>query len=147
MSNLKLTIELVPQQLWYNNVRGLVSKDVWKEIKQRCYRLAGYKCEICGEKGRRWPVECHEIWYYDDHKHIQTLKGFIALCPACHLCKHPGFASTQDKFWIVVKQMIRVNGISKEEFYVHYNEESTRWIRRNKYKWTNNIDYVQEYLK
>ena len=63
--NFKLTIELVPKTSWFTNLRSLVSKEQWDKIRNKVYWKAGYKCEICGSKGPKWPVECHEIWHYD----------------------------------------------------------------------------------
>lgn len=39
------------------------------------------------------PVECHEVWDYDDDRKIQRLERRVALCPACHEVKHAGLAS------------------------------------------------------
>ena len=80
----KLTIELVPQTCWYANVRKLVTYSQWEVIKRVTRRAAHSICQICGGVGKRWPVECHEIWQYNDEAHIQTLIGLIALCPMCH---------------------------------------------------------------
>ena len=70
---MKLTIELVPQSSWGNNLRSEanLSKGQWDKLRKESYRKANYKCEICGEKGPKWPVECHEIWHYDDEKHTR----------------------------------------------------------------------------
>ena len=89
---MKLTIELVPQSSWGNNLRSEanLSKEQWDRLRKESYKKANYKCEICGDKGPKWPVECHEIWNYDDQTHTQTLKGLISLCPTCHKAKHLG---------------------------------------------------------
>ena len=81
---MKLTIELVPRMCWYSNVRTNVTREKWDIIRKECYRKSNYKCEICGDKGTTHPVECHEIWEYDDVNYVQKLIGFIALCPNCH---------------------------------------------------------------
>ena len=89
---MKLEIELVPKDLFFRSLRSLVTKQSWDVIRREAYKKAGYRCEICGGKGDRWPVECHEIWEHDDERHIQYLKGTIALCPNCHMIKHTGFS-------------------------------------------------------
>ena len=79
-----LTVELVPHTCWFSNVRDHVDKETWNRLRQATYQKAGYVCEICGGRGSEWPVECHEIWHYDDKRHTQTLVGLMALCPSCH---------------------------------------------------------------
>lgn len=49
MENYKLTIELVPGTSFFNNVRSAVTTSEWNVIKKKCYKKAGYKCEICGD--------------------------------------------------------------------------------------------------
>jgi len=85
----KLTVELVPSTSWYSNVRSEVSKKDWNAIRKRVYREANYVCQICAGRGSKWPVECHEIWAYDDENHIQELAGMQALCPKCLQCNQP----------------------------------------------------------
>ena len=87
-----LTIELVPSTCWFSNVRDHVSKSIWDKLRKATYRQSNYRCEICGDRGSKHPVECHEIWHYDDDKYIQTLTGLTALCPDCHRVKHIGLA-------------------------------------------------------
>ena len=68
-----LTVELVPKTAWYKNLRSELPEGKWDQLRKHSYRLAEYKCEICTGKGDKWPVECHEIWDYDDVNHIQKL--------------------------------------------------------------------------
>src|SRR5205823_6629265 len=79
-----LTVELVPSTCWFHNVRSEVSTEDWDRLKQMASQRAGRRCEVCGRRGPRWPVEAHEVWEYDDEKHVQRLLGIVALCPACH---------------------------------------------------------------
>ena len=86
----QLTFELVPQTCWWSNVRSQVTKAQWEKCKKFVKARSNSRCEICGGAGRKWAVECHEIWEYDDERQIQTLVGLIALCPTCHKAKHIG---------------------------------------------------------
>lgn len=64
----------------------------WDAARRPTAAAAGHRCEICGGRGKRWPVECHEMWVYEkggDHW-VQRLVRLIALCPACHKVKHWG---------------------------------------------------------
>ena len=107
---MKLHIELVPRTSWYSNVRSNVPPSQWDKLRRASYAAAGYKCEICGGKGHKHPVECHEEWDYviEDGERIQRLKKLISLCPNCHKVKHPGLAQIKGELHIVVKQLMKV---------------------------------------
>src|SRR5574337_1863360 len=89
---MKLTIELVPQTSWMNNVRAVLTTKRWDILRGIVADQAWNVCEICGGVGPKHPVECHEIWEYDEKNRTQKLAGMIALCPDCHMVKHFGFA-------------------------------------------------------
>ena len=142
----KLTIELVPETCWYSNVRSEVSKEDWDIIRKDVYKKAGYKCEICGGVGPKWPVECHEIWDYSDDDLIQKLTGMIALCPDCHTVKHPGLANIKGRGHVVIEQLMEVN---EWEYWVAQNYVKAAfdvWEKRSKKQWILDISYLQEYL-
>jgi len=82
MKDYKLSIELVPKTVWYKNLRNMVKRSVWDNLRRGAYAKYGYRCGICGASKQQ--LNCHEIWDYDDETHIQTLTGFIALCNLCH---------------------------------------------------------------
>jgi UDP-N-acetylglucosamine transferase subunit ALG13 len=65
--------ELVPKTCWYSNVRSCVSPNDWDILRKECFTLINNLCEICGGKGNKWPVECHEVWEYDEANKIQKL--------------------------------------------------------------------------
>ena len=85
---LKLGIELVPESSWHMSLANLLPKPVWDTLRREVYLEFNYTCAICSETNCR--MNCHEVWRYDDKKHIQYLKGFQALCDACHSIKHWG---------------------------------------------------------
>ena len=105
----RLTVELVPQTCWYSNVRSEVSTGEWDKLKRVTFEQANYCCEVCSGRGLKHPVECHEIWDYNDERHIQTLTGLIALCPACHECKHMGLANIKGRGAIATDHLAKVN--------------------------------------
>lgn len=133
--NKKLTIELVPKTCWFSNVRTIVSKELWDFIRKNVYANANNKCEICGGVGNKWPVECHEIWEYDDTSHTQKLKGFIALCPRCHQVKHFGYSTKLGLAEDAKQHLINVNGWLecdanehiKESFQLHEQMSLVEW--------------------
>jgi hypothetical protein len=147
----KLTIELVPETSYYNNVRSAVTTTEWEIIKKKCYKRAKYRCEICGNtglnQGRKYPVECHEIWEYDDKLHIQTLIGFIALCPQCHQVKHVGFARINGKEPEVIRQLMKVNNITSTMADNYIIESFKIWKKRSEKQWKVDISYLDSYKK
>lgn len=138
----RLTVELVPAPCWNLNLRHALVQSEWDLLRREVYKKAGYKCEICGGKGSSWPVECHEIWDYDDVKKIQSLKGLIALCPACHSVKHAGFASQQGKDEQVCQQLMRVNNWTMMETENYLDECLSIWNFRNLFRWDTDLSWL-----
>jgi hypothetical protein len=139
----KLTIELVPQTCWFSNVRSEVTSQMWDLLKKRTFQQANYRCEICGGRGNKHPVECHEVWDYNDDCYRQTLVRLIALCPACHECKHIGFANTQGRGEIAAKHLAKVNQWSNEQAMTYIEESFEIWQRRSQSNWTLDISYLE----
>lgn len=135
---MKLTIELVPSTAWYSNVRSNVTPQEWDVLRKECYKKAGYKCEVCGGKGPKHPVECHEIWDYNDESCTQTLKGLIALCPSCHEVKHIGLAQINGKFNQALEHLAKVNGITVDEANLYVEASFEIWGKRSQKEW--NLD-------
>jgi hypothetical protein len=152
MSELRLTIELVPAPLWYTNLRKLLPRKEWDKIRKSVYEAYGHKCGICGAEGK---LECHEIWEYDDENHIQILKGFIALCPLCHRVKHFGRTSvlaaqgeiTDEEYEEVVQHFMKVNRCDREAFKQHVREALEQWKQRSEHRWEVNFGPYQSLVE
>lgn len=134
---MKLSIELVPSTSWYNNLRKALLKEEWDRIRKKCYTNAGFKCEICGAKGM---LNCHEIWKYDDEKHIQKLEGFIALCELCHHIKHIGLSgilASEGKLDMdrIIEHFMKVNDCDRKAFEQHEREAFSDWKKRSSHDW------------
>ncbi len=140
----KLTIELVPQTAWFSNVRSMISKEDWGTLRKEVYRSANYKCEICGGIGNEHPVECHEIWQYDDSNHTQKLMGLIALCPSCHEVKHIGLASVRGRQDIAKEHLARVNSWSRKKVNQYVNEQFEKWEQRSSYEWEIDLKWLEK---
>lgn len=147
---IKLTFETIPGSLHGRSLKNLLPSNVWDIIRRKCYQAAGYKCEICGgtgiDQGRRWPVECHEKWEYDDIGLVQRLVGFIALCPRCHLCKHPGYAGIKglrEEMWM---HFYNINGPRTAEMDQYLTDEARLFHARSLNKgWQWDVSYASEY--
>lgn len=142
----RLKIELVPETSWYSNLRNMAGKELWDKIRYQSYRASGYKCSICG-RGKQ-SLYCHEIWEYDDEKHIQMLKGFEALCLLCHMVRHIGFAGIQSEagkldYNRVISHFREVNSCSYEDFLFARELAFEVWEERSMFEWEIKFgDYV-----
>lgn len=140
----KLTIELVPFGQWFDNVRARLSPAKWNQLKHACFVQAGHRCTICHGVGKKHPVECHEIWHYDDESKVQTLKGLISLCPSCHRVKHIGNAQRMGFLPQTLRHMAKVNEwpIYMAEAYFEVSMEN--WQYRSNFAWTLNLDWLDK---
>lgn len=142
---MRLTIDLVPSTCWFSNVRSSVSKQQWDIIKSQVASKAYNVCEICGGVGPKHPVECHEIFSYDDKKCIQKLEGMIALCPNCHSCKHLGLAQIQGRGEQILKHLMRINNITKSVADDYVKNIFKIWAERSKKVWKLDLSHLEEY--
>lgn len=145
MNNLKLTIELVPQSCWFSNVRDHISSDEWNIVKKDSYKKSNYKCEICGGKGEKHPVECHEIWEYDDKNKVQILKGLISLCPSCHQVKHIGYAQKTGNLDKAIEHFKKINKTSGKDSLNYIKNVFIIWNERSKYQWKLDIKWLNDH--
>lgn len=145
VKKLKLTIELIPQSSWYSNVRSILTKTQWDAVRKMVAAEAGNVCEICGGKGKKHPVECHEIWDYNDDTLVQKLIGLIALCPKCHNVKHFGFAQIIGKTDEAIKHLMKINGITKTAVDKHVEESFAEFTERSKKQWTLDISILEKF--
>lgn len=134
---LRLTAELVPKTSWYDNMRKAVSGSDWNKIRKNVYAQYNRQCGICHAQVR---LNCHEIWHYDDERHLQTLAGFIALCDWCHHIKHLGFAgmlASQGKldYEKLIQHFMRVNECDRETFEHHRAAAMRQWKERSAHQW------------
>jgi hypothetical protein len=144
----KLLIEVIPSDLHYRNLRSALPVEEWDIIRRACYARAGYKCEICSGVGNAHPVECHEMWDYNDKEHIQTLVGVIALCPMCHAVKHWGLSVyIRGLEKECIRHLRSVNDWNMREVNKHVRNITDEYDRRNVHSWTQDISLAQELLK
>lgn len=140
-----LEIELVPSTCWYSNVRSEVSRADWEKCKQYVRERSGNRCEVCGGQGRKWAVECHEIWEYDDDNFTQTLRGLIALCPPCHRVKHIGrtlTVGTVEDLEQSIRHLCEVNYWTPEHAEMYINAAFDLWKIRSQYEWSLDISWL-----
>jgi hypothetical protein len=141
----RLTVELVPSTCWFSNLRSELSKEEWDRLRRATYERAGQRCEVCGQRGTTHPVECHEVWEYDDKKHVQSLAGLVALCPACHESKHMGFASATGRSAQARTHLARVNGWSMDSVELYLEAEFEQWSIRSQHEWTLDLSWLEQF--
>ena len=134
---LKLIIELVPASSWQNNLRSLLKPQMWENLRKEVYKKNNYKCVICGAGEK---LHAHEVWEYDDEKHIQKLVNLIAICSKCHAVEHIGLAGIQASqgkvnFENLVKHFMKVNNCDRETFEKHQKEAFKKFEERSRFDW------------
>ncbi len=141
----KLTVELVPSTCWFSNVRSNVSVEDWRRLQQMTFRQAGDRCEICEGRGTRWPLECHEVWRYNDDTRAQVLERLIALCPWCHSVKHMGrsmiYGKEDTAFW----HLSKVNRWSLEETKIYLKNQFQICEKRSAHSWKLDIRWLERH--
>jgi hypothetical protein len=142
---MKLTIELVPKTAWFKNLRSELPKDLWDRLRTQVYKNANYVCEICGGIGPTHPVECHEVWSYDNTNKVQKLERLIALCPACHEVKHMGLAAKRGRQDIALRHLAEVNGWSLSDARTYAEACFELWAKQSKHKWTTDLHGLTQY--
>jgi 5-methylcytosine-specific restriction endonuclease McrA len=130
----RLEVELVPEPCWWSNVRSIVDAPVWDRLRRQTYRQAHYRCEICGGRGPQHPVEAHEVWTYDDLRHVQRLERLIALCPACHEVKHLGLAHVRGVEARALAHLARVNRWPPETVTLYTRRAFRVWELRSEHQ-------------
>lgn len=141
----RLAIELVPRTCWFSNVRDRVSREDWDRIRKQVYEHAGRRCEVCGGRGSGHPVECHEVWEYEEATGVQRLVQMIALCPACHEVKHMGFAGIKGRGEIAAAHLAEVNGWTAQVTAVYIDQAFAVWEERSARAWSLDVSTLTAY--
>lgn len=141
----RLTVELVPRTCHYSNLRSELTRTEWDRLRRLCYHRAGYRCVVCGGRGDRHPLECHEVWEYDDDRMVQTFAEVVALCPACHEVKHLLRATRVGRQDRALAHLAEVNGWTPLQTRRYFGGECATWARRSRLEWTLNFDKLRDY--
>jgi hypothetical protein len=138
----RLAVELVPATSWGANLRSVLTQADWDRLRRRTYRAAGYRCEICGERGPTHPVECHELWEYDDANSIQRLLGLIALCPSSHSVQHLGRFHAEGDGNVAFARLVRLNDWSTVVATAYVDLVFEIWEMRSTATWTLDLRWL-----
>jgi hypothetical protein len=144
---LRLRVEMVPQSSWYKDLRELLDEATWERISSLVAERAGERCEICGGRGpRHRPVECHELWRFDDPVRVQTLVRVVALCPDCHAVKHWETVRKHGGDTQARAHLAWVNGWSLAQTDAHIRDAFGLWAQRNQGPWVLDLEGLRPYL-
>ena len=147
---MKLTIELVPSTVWYKSLYRLLPREIWDRTRNEIIMNNGRKCQVCGETEGK--MNLHEIWEYDDDKHVQKLGGFILLCEMCHHVKHVGLAGIlanrgELDYDEVIDHFCKVNDCTQREFEQHKTKAFDVWNKRSEYEWKQDFGEYRGFVK
>ena len=145
MKNYKLTFECVPEPCWRDSLAQRLPRELWDKIRKDAYARAGYKCSICGAKGR---LEAHEKWSYDEQNAVQKLETVIALCNACHSVKHISRTYLVGRGAEAETHFRQVNNCSQMEYHAELAKMNEEYLRRNRIEnWTTDFSWLINYGK
>jgi 5-methylcytosine-specific restriction endonuclease McrA len=148
MASAKLTIEMVPRGQWVSNLRTMLTRSQWELCKRYAREQSGGVCTLCGGAGRRYAVDCHEVWDYDESgpKRVQRLVGLVALCPPCHAVKHFGRTHARGFRREALEQLMAVNGWSEATARAHVEDAVKTWRDRSQHSWELDVSWLDREL-
>ena len=132
----KLRVELVPSTCWPSNVRSWMRDPVWRKLAKEVAQDNGQRCIVCGGRGQRHAVECHEAWHYDEQRHVQTLMRLDALCPACHSIKHLGRTLARGREDMARYWLAKINEWDTPTTQRYIDAVFEQWRARSNIEWT-----------
>ncbi len=115
---MKLTLELVPSTASGQTLYEFLTKKAWNTLREKVFEEYNFRCGICGATTGQ--LNCHEQWTYDDENTTQKLVRLISLCQMCHLVKHMNQRGAS--LDVLAEHFMRVNGCSRQEFEVYYQQ-------------------------
>lgn len=125
MEKMKLTIDLLPQGAWGNDLSKTLAKKDWDTLRKFCYEKYKHKCGICGIENVK--LDAHEVWEFDEEKSTQTLVNIIALCSKCHGVKHMRNSERLGYADSAKKHFMNINKCNSILFAKHYAEQKIRF--------------------
>ncbi|MES2038850.1 MAG: hypothetical protein V4495_13540 [Pseudomonadota bacterium] len=143
-----LSIEPVPFSSRFSSVRSYLGHADFNRLKKSVFVRAGYRCEIClengFEQGHQHPVECHEVFEYDEARGTQKITALMSLCPRCHSVKNIELsrAKSDEEFEVAMTQLAKINGWSKAQALTYYQHAMHVWKERSKKSWELNLDML-----
>jgi len=141
---LRLSIELIPLTTAGINLRSELTPKQWDALRRAVYSRAGYCCEACDADSIE--VHCHEVWNWDDKKHVQKLIGLRCLCWKCHEATHLSETGIRGPL-NTLKHFARVNGITLFKANRIVKRAYKQVMERSKHEWELDTSWLNSYLQ
>ncbi|MGL4948708.1 MAG: hypothetical protein ACRC42_05030 [Mycoplasma sp.] len=143
-------LNLIPSNLWYLNLRKMLSDEQWKIVSAKTRESQNWICYSCKIslnelRNKRW-FHCHEVWDFNDELNEVELKCLLCLCSKCHSATHFGFSTIQNKHNDAFARICRVNGWDSETTNAYIEGNFEIWSRRSNKQWTFNLESIQKNL-
>lgn len=133
--------DMLPVTTWEQNLRTKLPPHKWESIRKHAYKAAGFRCEICGTKGK---LEAHEKWELINETQVQKLTKIMALCPLCHKCHHIGLAKRMGLLFDIKNHMKLINNWNDSDFDYALLECKEIWEQRCDWPWVVDISWIFE---
>ena len=107
-------------------------------MREDALEAACHTCEICGDTPPPIygdPLNCHEVWLYDDKRRLATLASLRIQCSKCDGAVHMGRTVAHGGRNVAISQLCRVNGMTREEAGRLYSQAMSVWAKRSKKIW------------
>lgn len=133
--------DMLPVTTWEQNVRHLLGGEAWDKMRKHAYKAAGFRCEVCGAKGK---LEAHERFDLVNETAVQRLVAIESLCPLCHKAKHLGIARRLGMLDAVKRHMLYVNRWTPAQLEAAIEDAYEMWEQRAYWEWTVDLDFVRK---
>lgn len=144
-SGLRLSIELIPMMAAGINLRSELTPDQWNTLRHKVYSRASYCCEACDASNME--VHCHEVWDWNDKKHIQKLIGLRCLCWKCHEATHMMRSGTKLLELMGIHHFAHVNNITIFKANRIIRAAYKQVMERSKHEWELDTSWINDYLR
>jgi DNA polymerase-3 subunit epsilon len=151
---------LVPAPMWGRNVRAVVSRQTWEELRaffgargssvpysrlelERDIQACS-QCEYCS--CRQDSYELHEVWSYDDDAKIQSLCGLVPICAECHLAMHVGYASEVGLWDVALSQLAKINNCNIKKAEKLAFDAIKLWRKRSLHSWSLDLSWIEKFV-
>ena len=140
----KLDFELVPDSVWYSNLRSVLKPKEWDIVRRDAYARAEGRCMICGRPAKR--LEAHERWDYNIKTCTQKLVDVVAICHDCHAVIHIGRTQLVGDIDRAIKHFLKVNSCSYADYIKALSRANTLHQERNKIgEWKLDISWLKRF--
>ena len=139
----KLDFEMIPDTLNGKNARSLLTKKEWDTISKNVRRIG--VCACCMKQTPSQNLDAHEVWTYDDNKHVQSLLDIIPVCSMCHDTNHIGNSvkSGRRTELELLEHYCDVNDVSLKQAKNCLDAACNMLTHRNDFIWKQNEDSIR----